>query len=353
MNLRYLHALFSMLVGFTVALEASAYTYNYTCNGCPGKTPNPTLMARNSASIPAGSNQLADLSNAQNEWNNSGAMGGGAPLFVGNANPITDTSITIGDGQWEVALVPRAAIGGAAGRTFSLYGACFIGCNDQDEADIMIAADNTFGNPDESLWDFFTFQGAHGRETFHHEWGHALGLGHASGFTSMRSGTPLPRVGGTGTHVTPFGDERNGVRSMYGDPSTFKNLAASAARVSGAALTTTTFVGTTYFTSAPTVDMRWTVANLGTQNLTFDARIHLNTCPTCYSGGTTWFNWGGGNVTNRSQFTWSHTASIPLASFSCNTFYWVFHTADSASAHAESRESDNTTYHAITLHRTC
>ena len=99
--------------------------------------------------------------------------------------------------------------------------------------------------------------------------------------------------------------------------------------------------------------MRWTVANQGTQNLTFDTRIFLQTCHNCYVGGTTWFSWNGGTVNNRQQGTWTHSAVIPVNWVACNTYNWVFHTVDSAGVHAESRESDNTTHHALTLYRVC
>src|SRR5690242_5216546 len=96
-------------------------------------------------------------------------------------------------------------IGGANGLTVIQFDQCLTPLTFAfiREADVMVASDLMFGNPDESGWDVATGGPLSGRDVFMHEWGHLLGLNHQSGFDVMISGGLKPRVGGTGSHSTP------------------------------------------------------------------------------------------------------------------------------------------------------
>ncbi len=333
-----------------VAVRAEAFTFLYTCNGCTGKIGSSQEHVRqNLSSIAAGGARESDLFNASTEWNTR--VMSRSPVNVSGTT--SDTVITHGDGQWEAGVVARSTIGGNNGLTVIQWGTCFIGCNDMDEADPMVASDLLFGNPDESGWDVAVGGPLSGRDVFVHEWGHVLGLGHQTGYDVMIPGGLKPRVGGTGTHSTPSGDDRNGAATLYGGPSSFKNLLASGQRFSGGAVTTTSFAGTIFVTLTTVVDMNYALVNHGTQNLTFNWREHINTCPTCGTGGITWTNWTGAIVNNRNQVFTAHSTTAPVGSMACNTTFWTFHTVDTGSAHAESRETDNVVHHATTLSRVC
>jgi hypothetical protein len=234
-----------------------------------------------------------------------------------------------------------------------LFGACLGFCVDINEADPKFANDLVFGNPDESAWDVAVGGTLAAREVMLHEWGHLIGLDHESGFNTMIAAGLKPRIGGTGSHSVPSGDDRKGAASLYGGPASFRNLGASATRFTGGAVTATTFAGTVFVTPGVTiVNMNFTLVNHGTGQLTFNWREHVNGCPDCTTGGTTWASWTGAVVNNRNQVFVPHSLPAP-ASLPCAFTFWTFHTVDTGGAHAESREFDNVTHHATTLRWQC
>ncbi len=330
---------------------ANAYTYANSCSGCASRITGAQKKVRRHTNIPAGSAHEADLLNAPSEWN-SGVMAVSPAIVSGTSS---SSVIIHGDGIWEAALVPPGALGTANGLAVTIYSGCVVGrCSSTMESDIMVTSDLAFGNPDESAWDFFSTSVHSARDVFVHEWGHLLGLNHEQTFNVMKPGGLKARVGGTGTHSSPGGDDRWGAASLYGNPSSFKNLSASAQWFQSGDVTTTSFIGTINVTSASMlIAVNPTLVNSGTQNLTFNYRIYLNTCPWCYGAGITWGTGIGAIVNNRNQVFVGSSLNPPLYAMVCNRVYWVFHDVDSSNAHAEAREFDNSVHHTVTLYKPC
>jgi len=334
----------------TLTFPASAYTYFHFCNSQPSRINGSRSVLKNTLSFPAGSTAEGDLVGAVSEWNTTVMSSTPASIAGTSSSPI----IVHGDTVWEVGLASRADIGGNNGLASVFWGPCNLTHNAEViEVDITVANDLFFGNPDESAWDFATGGPLSARDVMMHEWGHLLGLDHQAGYDVMISGGLKPRVGGTGSHSTPAGDDRLGAANLYGNPSSFRNLAASAQRFSGGAVTTTTFAGTQNVSPTTVVNVAFTAANHGTQNLGFSWRVHINTCASCTTGGITWRNFTGAIANNRNQVTTTYFDNAPVSQMACNTYYWTFHTVDSGGAHAETREFDNTVHHALTLFKPC
>lgn len=340
-----------------VAGVSSAYEYLWYCNGCSSSVGDTTVaLQRNTNSFPLYSAQYNDLVSVDTEWNSSGAMSW-APVTL--AGTQSDWAWQLGDGVWEAALVTRSSLGNANGRTYYSGGACFGGCNDIDEADMLIANDMTPGNPDESGWPDATNPNyVAQRMTIQHEWGHVLGLDHATTFSVMKPQNPRPYVGGSiWSHVTPYPDDRLGAANSYGQPSSFHNLVAQAQLWSSSwsQVANTMFAGTVTACPGQSFYFTFTVGNHGTYHDSFTARVYLAPCPTCYApgptgptGGAGVFNWLS-DVQPRSFYTWN--VYYPLPTMAANTTYWLFHTVDIYNAVAEVREADNYVHHAMTFQR--
>lgn len=346
----------ALAVVFAFANTSSAYNYLYYCNGCPSSVGDTTVaLRRNTYSIPYPTNQYWDLLSADTEWNSG--VSSWAPVVL--AGTTSDQSWNLGDGIWEVGLVNRSSIGNANGRTYWSAGACVFGCNDIDEADMLVANDLNFGNPDESGWPDATNPNyIPGRTTFVHEWGHVLGLDHTATFSVMKTSNPRPYVGGlVWSHVTPYADDRLGAANSYGQPSSFHNLVAQAQLWSSSysQVANTMFAGTVTACPGQSFYFTFTVGNHGTYHDYFTARIYLAPCPDCYSpgptgptGGLDVFNWYS-DVQPRNFHTW--TVYYPLPNIAPNQTYWTFHSVDIYNTVSEIREADNYVHHAITFRR--
>ena len=143
--------------------------------------------------------------------------------FVNGAG---DCSISHGDGQNEVGLVNRSVIDGANGLTVLQLGLCFIGSNDIDEADVMVANDLSFTprNGD--------FRGTTGRSTFVHEFGHLFGFLHEDVHAVLRT-TPPHLITGGSEPSTVWPSDTIGMNSLYGFSTHPSESAAVGARSRG------------------------------------------------------------------------------------------------------------------------
>jgi len=156
-----------------------------TCNGSAVKWRGTLNIHRNRCSIADTGLVNSAYWNGMRQWNRLSNVVDGT-----FANPASDCFISFGDGQNEVGLTNRANINGANGLTVLQLGLCFIGSNDIDEADVMIANDLSFtahnGN----------FLGTTGRSTFVHEFGHLFGFLHENAHDVMRTSPPHLLTGG-------------------------------------------------------------------------------------------------------------------------------------------------------------
>jgi hypothetical protein len=150
------------LVAFFLVSQANAYTY-LSCNGSPilaKYIPYSTVL--NTCSMPWESDQTDAYFHSIAEYWNAGE----AVQHYGYWGA-DRCYITHGDGWWDVALVPREDIGGAQGLTAVMRSTCVLSSS-IEEADVMIANDLPFSNPDEAFLAYYD-----GRTAMLHEFGHA------------------------------------------------------------------------------------------------------------------------------------------------------------------------------------
>src|SRR5918993_1779119 len=204
---------FAALCAVTGAAEAASWR---TCNGSAVKWRGTLNIHRNRCSIADTGIVNSAYWNGMRQWDRLSNVVDGT--FV---NPAGDCFISHGDGQNEVGLVNRANIDGANGLTVLQLGLCFIGSNDIDEADVMIANDLSFtprnGN----------FLGTTGRSTFVHEFGHLFGFLHHDVHAVMRTSPPHLLTGGS-EPSTVWPSDTIGMRSLYGFSISRPNLLPSA-----------------------------------------------------------------------------------------------------------------------------
>ena len=189
------------------AYDAQAYQFGY-CNGVPNFPKYyPMSTYINACSIPVATTSRDAALHALSEWNTITTTNSYA--YSGDSG---GCSITHGDGQNDMAIVPRAAIGGNNGLTISYRDAC-TSSSQIVEADMMVANDLTMDNPyDSFMGSNFNCAGnpatsppqngscdrGLGNFAFLHEAGHARGQQHEIGFVVMHNGPPVPYAGGYG-----------------------------------------------------------------------------------------------------------------------------------------------------------
>src|SRR4051812_24253053 len=94
----------ALLTGFVIASHANAFAF-WTCNGNTVTWEDPFAMVPNTFSIPPGGLRDASVNNAINRW--VGVIGMN-DMVSKSSTVTTGNSITSGDGQNDVAVVPRA-----------------------------------------------------------------------------------------------------------------------------------------------------------------------------------------------------------------------------------------------------
>ncbi len=221
MNTRIINGLLSVLLTtsfvFMTAMTRDAEAASWrTCNGSAVKWRGSVNVHRNRCSIPDSGNVNSAYWNGSGQWNRLSNVVSG--FFV---NSVSDCSIGHGDGQNEVGLVNRSAIDGANGMTILQLGLCFIGSNDIDEADVMLANDLSYT----PQWG--SFLGTTGRSTFVHEFGHFFGFLHENVHSVMRTSPPHILTGGS-EPSTVWPSDTIGMQSLYGFSTARANLLPSA-----------------------------------------------------------------------------------------------------------------------------
>jgi hypothetical protein len=204
---------FAALCSMTGAAEAARWR---TCNGSAVQWRGTLNIHRNRCSIPDTGLVNSAYWNGVRQWDRLSSVVDG--FFV---NLSTDCSISHWDGQNEVGLVNRADIDGNNGVTVLRIGLCFIGSNDIDEADVMVASDLSFTA---RRGDFL---GTTGRSTFVHEFGHLFGFLHEDAHAVMRTSPPHLLTGGD-EPSTVWPSDTIGMYHLYGAPIWAPNLLPSA-----------------------------------------------------------------------------------------------------------------------------
>jgi hypothetical protein len=332
-----------ILVASPAKLDAAVWS---TCNGSPVKWRKTLNVNRNRCSIPDSGAVKDAYLNGSGQWQQYKPVISG--LFV---NPATDCTINTGDGQNEVGLATRASIDGNNGLTFRQDGTCFIGSNDIDEADILVANDMPFGDP--AANSMTNVNPNPGRVTFVHEFGHLIAFEHENAFSIMKTQNPRPLVGGTSNHASVFPSDTIGLNALYGFNSQ-SNLVSSA-HTFGTNVQLGNPTETRFVCRGQSVTVNFTIGQNGNVAAPlFRARVRLSQTAVpagfSFADGTEVsaadFNFGG-----FSQFSPSFTFTVP--SFLPNGVHFVYFDVDTFSESAESKEDDNSTISGLALNIGC
>lgn len=313
-----------------------------TCNGSPVIWRGTLNVHRNRCSIPDRGNVNSAYWNGVLQWDRLSDVVDN--FFV---NPASDCRLRSGDGQNEVALANRSAIDGANGVTFLRLGLCFIGSNDIDEADIVLANDLSFtprsGN----------FRGTTGRSTFVHEFGHFFGLLHEGAHAIMRPTPPHLLTGGF-EPSTLWPSDSIGMNRLYGFTSSRADLLPSALGVTGGTVQTLDPAITVNACRGSTTTTRVYLGNLGNASSgTYGLRIRLNTTPPFrgYFLNTTVAQRFTHSIGAFSQGTFDLTFRVPRTL--PNGTYSIYVDMDHTRSVAERREGDNSTLSAKRIRVVC
>jgi hypothetical protein len=323
----------------TGAAEAASWR---TCNGSPVIWRGTLNVHRNRCSIPDTGLVNSAYWNGLRQWDRLSTEVDGT--FVNN---VTDCSIGHGDGQNEVGLVNRAAIDGANGMTILQLGVCFIGSNDIDEADVMIANDLSF-TPQPG-----DFRGTTGRSTFVHEFGHFFGFLHDDVHAVMRT-TPPHLITGGQEPSTVWPSDTIGMSSVYGFSTTRPNLLPSALGVVGASVQTLDPAITVAMCRGSAGTTRVFLANSGNAaSGTYTLRIRLSTTApmTGYSLTTTVASSFTHSLGAFTQGTFDLPFTVPGSL--PNGTYFIYADMDHTSSIAEILEGDNSTVSAKRVRVSC
>lgn len=326
------------LLGAAALLALSAHTAHAAtwleCEGNKIKWNNGwTNMYLSTTSFPAGGAWDADLQNAMWHWNN--VKGSGFNFFVGRD---TDGTHAKDNGVNEVYLHSTEA-GSALAVTFTRYH-CYWLFGYQygiDETDIV------FNNS--RSWSTAQLNYANLGSPFNvelvglHELGHAAGLKHSDGVqATMNSfyanGGPL----GNSKEVDPLPDDRAGIRALYADGTTERDVAGSALKRTGS--------GTSGLISSPasaargsTVNVGFTFGNQGTSSQTFNIGFYLSTNNIISTGDLLLGTNTGASASAGAIGSFSRSLTIP-SNVAPGTYYLGF-MVDSAGALAENNEGNN------------
>jgi len=313
-----------------------------TCNGSPVIWRGTLNVHRNRCSIPDTGIVNSAYWNGVLQWDRLISEVDG---FL--VNPATDCSIGYNDGQNEVGLTNRSNIDGANGVTVLQLGLCFIGSNDIDEADVLIANDLSFtpqpGN----------FRGTTGRSTFAHEFGHFFGLLHEDVHAVMRT-TPPHLITGGAEPSTVWPSDTIGMNTLYGFTTTRANLLPSALGVVGATVATLDPATTVNMCRNSAGTTRVYLGNSGNAaSGTYNLRLRLSTTPpfSGYSQSTNVVATFTHALGPFSQGTFDLSFNVPISL--PNGTYFIYVDMDYSQTVNEILEGDNSTVSAKRVSVTC
>jgi hypothetical protein len=322
-----------------LASAAQAYDYGNWCNGEPYKKNGSLGETRNACSFDEEEDENGFLAYFSSiiEWNNVSSKA----VTASKVRPREDCTIDLDDDLNEIARVTRSQIDGNNGlTTYANHEICIplvsTGNLKYTNTDVRIANDMRY--------EPFTGKTAitrsvsnvsAGQLTLIHEIGHQLNLGHFHTLNTMNDSSQYPV---NGPNARPFPDDVAGAAALNGSKARV-DLFPSSQRF-GTSGVIDIFPSDVQVCrgQTPNVTLRWTVANVGNTNLTFDQSINL--LRTTNPVGIIWLNWLGGTVNKRGHFTWS--ASVAIPSLAVGT-YRIFHNVDITDRHDEHAETDNQT----------
>jgi hypothetical protein len=320
----------SALIGSTAA---HAYGWQ-TCDGNKIRYDNQwTNMYISTTSFPAGSSWDSRLQNAMWHWNN--VKGSTWDFYVGRD---TDGTHNSSNGRNEVYLdnsvtLPTLAVTHRRYHCYWLFGWHY----EIDESDIAFNNNISwnlgalgYGTPGSP----YSFEGI-----AMHELGHALGLNHEDRWIATMNS--YYRNGGTVGHWKewdPLPDDRAGIRYLYPDSTTERDVAGSVYRRTGS--------GSSGLVASPSsanrgsnVTLQFTFHNMSTSTQTFNIGFYLSTNDYISTGdrllGTNTGAWASAGASG----TFTRTVTIP-GNVSPGR-YWLGYIVDFDNRLGESNEGNN------------
>ncbi|GJQ57527.1 MAG: hypothetical protein D8M57_18940 [Candidatus Scalindua sp. AMX11] len=341
-----------LLLGFALSVistQADAAGWR-TCSGNKITWDNDrTTMYINTYSMPIGSSWNLNFQYAMSEWNEVG--GSDWKFYLGYD---FDGTYNNSNGKNEVYFKYRPSESYLAVTKSRWECYWFFGTHEK-----YLESDVEFNT--KYSWTTSTFNGWNTGSPYNfrlvalHELGHALGLLHSDGKPATMN-TYYYNSGTVGHYnkIEPHGDDRYGLRILYRDSSTDRDLSVCRFRNTGGGSSTTNKVYTTsgnWVTSLSrgnSYDLYYTMENFSTQTETAKVNFYLSSnryisTSDRYVGSTTWSMPAGAYATAKKRFT------IPT-NLTPGTYY-IGYKADPNGSITESSESNNfvSLLHSITI----
>lgn len=355
-NLRPICLALSAVAALLVsASDAQAWDYgDWECNGEPYTWPAETVSVyRNTTSIPDYWDRYYAYKNAVESFDREVT---GAPIEYVFGGKESDSTVEIGDGRNEVAVLSRTMLDGANGVTFpSDYESCIPVTDsggDWRELDIMVASDMNFdkasGNGEEMGNDFSS--PGYGRAVMLHEFGHGLGFGHASALgmptalSIMHTHAPIPLRAGNTEHVDLMPDDLKQLRSLYPSLSSLfvTNIAGSLQKHTfGGIVNVETSSSTVESCPYNSTTFKYTILNLSSSSKTVAVRYYLSTSSSNFSGNDIYMKHYTGIVVPAYGSLYVEDV-VPFSSaVSLGQEYYKYISIDKSNDVAEIDETDN------------
>jgi hypothetical protein len=324
----------------TIPTAASAYVY-WECNDKAIKWENDAANYQiMRCSIPEGSQRAADVIYSFDQWN---AVYGMWDVFSHDWGTTECVGIDHSNDRNEVFFAPASALDGAVGTTWVRYDSCFWWFDTQHivEADMAFDASQIveWGSPRCNTYQLF---GA--RTTMTHEMGHALGLDHDDGFMNL-----MMTSDGEGKYcrnyvIEPHPDDASGGRYLYGSGNRSTDIGASEHRLAGPNdVELNTSPGTEMVCPGSKYTFRWSVGNMGTEDVTYNVAWYLSTNDIISTADIRVGSNTGAHENAGSVNTWSRTITIP-GSVSYGTEYFLGTIVDYDDKVSERYVTNNATY---------
>jgi hypothetical protein len=327
------------LVPFSIQ-PAQAYTW-WECNGTPAKWQNNAAEYRiMRCSIPEGSQRASDVIYGFDQWN---AVYGMYDVFSHAWGTAECVSIDHSNDVNEVYFGVTSEMDGAVGVTYVRYDSCFWWFDTQHIVETDVAFDATqiaeWGQPACNTYQLFG-----SRTTVVHEFGHALGLLHYDDVMNL-----MMTNDGEGKYcgnfvIEPHPDDASGGRFLYGSGNRSTDIGASEHRLVGPNdVELNTSPGVEDVCPGDRYTFRWSVGNMGTEDVTYNVAWYLSTNNVISTTDMLVGSNSNATETAGGFNTWSRTITIPsTASFGSEYFLGTI--VDYEDRIAERYWSNNATY---------